>query len=594
MSWWNRYPGALQQEIDELAAAGMHPQLNESVIKESGKVTIHIRLRILGAERNATILYPDLYPYFRPILLAQELDYNLRHYNPFAGEICLLRRGTRHWLPSMTAAFLIEEMRPEWENAAVRQYEDSRLDTEDHQAEPISVYFDTARQQLVMIDTSWELPPEVQSGHIKIAISEDMRSISPSSAFSAWAMEIMTHEKIVIEGAKASENIQAWTTSRRHKTVNIRWTRLDSSPRARTIQELIDTLPQVYPQVHKEISRDIASCKNGLHGLCFPEEAPGGGKRAGWLFIAYKIERIPRQKKRPPMLKPLFWLVKSEAAGEKDLFERIPELAPLRTKKVVIVGLGCVGAPSVLALARAGIGELRLLDGDYVSPGTTCRWPIGLTAAGGGKVKELSQFIQNNYPFTKIRTSHYPPDSNGECRIKLGQIENGYDQMDVLERLIDGADLIYDATAEEGINQMLSDLARAYQIPYITVAARAGGWGGNVVRIRSDGSSGCFLCYLHALEDGSLPQPPYDPNGDELQPVGCGDLTFKAAGFDVEEISLAGVRMAVSTLSEGFDKQYPQLSNDVGILTLRKNEEAIFPYWQTFPLQKHSKCKMCQ
>lgn len=148
-----------------------------------------------------------------------------------------------------------------------------------------------------------------------------------------------------------------------------------------------------------------------------------------------------------------------------DLFERIPELSPLRNKTVAVVGLGCVGAPSVLALARAGIGELRLLDGDFVSPGTTCRWPIGFSAAGGGKVKALQEFIGKNYPFTQIGIGHYPEGMGADFRLRLGESLAGVDQMGVLEKLLEGADLIYDATAEEGINQLLCDLAKKFGYP---------------------------------------------------------------------------------------------------------------------------------
>jgi molybdopterin/thiamine biosynthesis adenylyltransferase len=300
---------------------------------------------------------------------------------------------------------------------------------------------------------------------------------------------------------------------------------------------------------------------------------------------------LKKEKKGPPL-----WLIKSEPAGERDLYERIPELALLRTKTIAILGLGCLGAPSALSFARAGIGELRLLDSDYVSPGTMCRWPIGLNAAGGGKVKEISRFIRNNYPFTRISTDHYPEGVGEDLRLMIGRCdsESGYDQMTCLLKLVEGADLIYDATAEAGINQLLSDLAREHKIPYIAVSSRAGGWGGHVLRISPDRSKGCYLCYLHALEDGSIPQPPYDPEGDDLQPVGCGDVTFKAASFDVEEISLAGVRMAVSILCEGKANSYPRISHDIGILSLRRDGETVFPSWETFHLQKHIKCERCQ
>src|SRR5687768_13956291 len=60
--------------------------------------------------------------------------------------------------------------------------------------------------------------------------------------------------------------------------------------------------------------------------------------------------------------------------GRSDLLSRAPELAPLPNKKVVIVGLGCLGSTTAMSLARAGVGELHLVDHDFVDPATTGRW----------------------------------------------------------------------------------------------------------------------------------------------------------------------------------------------------------------------------
>ena len=585
MAWWERHVGVLEYELHALEVSGLEPQKNEKLFS-AGKAEIKIRLMILDAVRDAFIIYPDLFPYFRPIIKVPGLPLELRHYDPNSGEICLLQRGTQYWMPNITAADHIKEMLPNWEKAAVRSYADPRLEVEDKQAEPASVYFPATKTQALMMDSNWQIPFDLKSGFLKVALPNGLKSIIPLESYAAWVTEILDSSKRPIEGIILSESLLTWVKDKKYQEYKFPWIKLDAPPFNTTGKELADILLSSDPEVERNIKIQIKANRSGIYGFCFPEESPGGGYRNGWLFLAFHCES--KGKDTTP------WLVRPDYVGENDLFERIPELHPLRNKTITVVGLGCVGAPSALAFARAGVGELRLLDGDSVSVGTICRWPLGFPAIGNEKVIELAAYISEHYPFTKIGKSHYPYGKKDHCMFSIGDLSDSYDQFECLEKLLNGADLIYDATAEQGINLLLNDLAIARGIPYITVSSRTGGWGGNVVRVRPNSERGCYRCYLHALdEDGTIPQPPNDPHGDGLQPVGCGSVTFRAAGFDVEEIALAGVRMAISTLSEGSTGGYPSITHDVGILSLRKEGSVTFPDWWSSPLQKHPRCLTC-
>lgn len=591
MVWWERYPGELEREIHALEIAGMQPRKNEERFA-AGKAEIKIRLEVLGAPRDGFVVYPDLYPYFRPTLHVPGLGSGLRHYNPIMSEICLLKRGTQHWMPEMTAAAHIMDMLPHWEQAAVQHYGQPRLETEDSQAEPATEYYPAVLNQHVVMDGSWQLPVGVKGGRLKIAMPGGYRSILPFETFTAWAIGFEDSNKKHIEGLCFSEPVHRWVQSQNYESCSYPWIRLESPPLVRAGEELVRVLISSDPKVKSHVDREIDAGRCGLYGFCFPEEDPSGGYRDGWLFLAYHCDHKAKRKKGAgPGVSA--WILKPDYAGERDLFERIPELNPLRCKSVAIIGLGCVGAPSALALARAGVGELRLLDGDSISAGTTCRWPLGFTAIGAGKVMELTRYISQNYPFTRIGTGHYPYGNKKDCMVTIGVPSGDYDQWDCLMRLIEGVDLIYDATAEQGVNLLLNDLAISRQIPYISVASRTGGWGGNVVRVKPGSEGGCYRCYLHALKDGKIAHPPYDHSGDGLQPVGCGGITFKAAGFDVEEIALAGIRMAVSSLCEGSQGAYPSILHDVGILSLRKKGFATFPEWQNSHIPQYSECGIC-
>jgi molybdopterin/thiamine biosynthesis adenylyltransferase len=253
-----------------------------------------------------------------------------------------------------------------------------------------------------------------------------------------------------------------------------------------------------------------------------------------------------------------------------------------------VAGLGCVGAPSVLEFARCGVGRLRLLDPDQVSPGAICRWPLGFDYTGHPKAVALEQFIRANYPLTEITREHFPPNRDG---FAIGRPYGDFNQVEYIEKFLDGADLVYDATAEVGVNQYLADLCRERNIPFVFVSSRQGGWGGEVGRIRPGKTKGCYTCLLNA-QHAKAELNPLAKRNDFVQPLGCADPTFTAASFDTTEVSLCGVRLAVSTLCEGYPDAYPSVEGDLAILSLRgqNGRESIFPRWTTHPIEKHPAC----
>jgi len=275
----------------------------------------------------------------------------------------------------------------------------------------------------------------------------------------------------------------------------------------------------------------------------------------------------------------LFFL-RAARAGREDLTARIPELSQLCKKTVTVFGLGCLGAPSGLELARCGVGEIRIIDFDIVETGTIVRWPFGLTAVGKFKTDIISDFIKINYPYTKIVPFTH----------KIGEVPNPDERLDVLESALNNTDLVFDATAEIGVQHLLSDLAGERSIPYIGISTTFGTWGGMLLRIRPLITEGCWLCFMQHLNDQSIPTPAADPAG-LFQPIGCADPTFTGSGFDASIISLSGVRLAVSTLTAQQEKGYPSFDWDVAIVNLRDEQgRATVPTWNTSSLKRHPSC----
>lgn len=267
---------------------------------------------------------------------------------------------------------------------------------------------------------------------------------------------------------------------------------------------------------------------------------------------------------------------------------RSPELRPLGHMSVAMFGVGCLGSTSAMALARAGVGELRLLDHDYVDPSTVGRWEVGVSAAGRAKVRVIRDLIERDYPFTKVAVAH---------EWKLGAVRNAdappEAEQEILRSMTSEVSAIYDASAEVGVNRFLADYSRSLGIPYVCVAGTPGGWGGEVLRIAPATTEGCWYCHQHWWAEhkyGTLVGRP----GDEVQTPGCGDPTYTGAGFDLAQIANTGVRMLVSTLCAGHDAAYPNAPFDVLLASFRTAEGAmIVPEFRGYRLERHPACRRC-
>jgi molybdopterin/thiamine biosynthesis adenylyltransferase len=269
------------------------------------------------------------------------------------------------------------------------------------------------------------------------------------------------------------------------------------------------------------------------------------------------------------------------------LAARIPELAPLREKTVSVFGLGALGAPGVLELARAGVGELRLLDCDIVDAATSVRWPFGFAAAGLPKAQVIQDFIRRNYPFTRVLGIQH----------RLGGVRSGFENSpsdhEVVERMTAGTSIILDATAEVGVQHFLSDLASDLGVPFVSVDATYGAWGGSICRIRPERTRGCWMCYRAACLDGTIVTPPANPI-EEVQPAGCADPTFTGTSFDLGIVALSAIRVVISTTCEGSIAGYPQCNWDVITVSFRdQSGEFVLPRFEGYSLNPHGRCPRC-
>lgn len=94
----------------------------------------------------------------------------------------------------------------------------------------------------------------------------------------------------------------------------------------------------------------------------------------------------------------------------------------LSRARVAVFGVGGVGGHLAEALARAGVGELDLIDGDVVSVSNINRQIIALhSTVGRPKVEVMAERIRDINPDCVVRTHHclYLPENADEINLSV-------------------------------------------------------------------------------------------------------------------------------------------------------------------------------
>jgi molybdopterin/thiamine biosynthesis adenylyltransferase len=377
--------------------------------------------------------------------------------------------------------------------------------------------------------------------------------------------------------AKADDRVK----SRANRIMRGRWLRVREPLRGRNGAELLRLIERENPAIAKAHCQNVDGWQTDIVGVVFPEELREGVTGDGWIFII-RVGRGKRKRRREQV-----FAVRAGRSGRADLFGRIPELKFLADRCVALFGLGGIGGPAAIEFAQGGLRELRLLDHDFVDPGTTVRWPLGFGAAGKHKTAALSEFLQREYPYTTVRTWNRRIGD-----IALPAQSSKQNELDVLHEMLDGVDLVFDSTAELGVHHLLSDLAWARQIPYLTAHTTLGAAGGLVARIDPQKPSGCWLCLQCALyRDKTIKEPPFDAEAN-VQPLGCADPTFTGTGFDIKEVTLQALRLSAEALEHRMDSSYARTPWDVAVLSLKDTDgNRVPPQWTTYELPPSPECE---
>jgi molybdopterin/thiamine biosynthesis adenylyltransferase len=544
--WWERFPGRREFELEALTEAGLKPE----VLEDGERLVVGVTVEFDGGPHRATIHFPDLYPYLRCEVLIGDLELR-KHQNPFGKNLCLLDRSTADWEVTDTAARLIVDQLPKVEEAASDTT--PRPDLEVPQAEPLSSYYEGAAEAGSLI----LLPPE---------------AVALAAGHRAGTLNVVTlREGERLRGVVTAVNQIRGTLPQGVRSVvggqsrAVEWIRLDRPPAPPDVllAELFRRRTVTFPP--------LRDGDEALFAIAFPEDVTySAAPELAWLFI--RMQQRGRDK----------WagLVRTERVDASEQALRTPALVDLPSKRVAVFGLGGIGAPLVHQLCQMRVGQLRLVDHDLVRVGNAVRWPLGFDAAGWPKVAALARFAQLHYPETEVIPRRWRIGGSA-----LDATMPNEDQL--LDETLKDVDLVIDATAEPGLQHLLTESARERGLPIITAEGRAGGYGGVVVRYRPE-RPGCYVCFkLHQQDDRFVVAD--DPAGRGVQPRGCADRTFTGAVFDLVPIASLTARLAAQTLAGDHFVDAPY---EIALLYNHDDGEVV-PRWEYHELLPHPACPRC-
>jgi molybdopterin/thiamine biosynthesis adenylyltransferase len=231
-----------------------------------------------------------------------------------------------------------------------------------------------------------------------------------------------------------------------------------------------------------------------------------------------------------------------------NLYLRIdtPEypLAIINKKNVAIIGLGSGGSLIALHLAKSGIGNLTLIDGDVIMDHNIVRHICSLKDVGRYKTLAVKDYILDRVPTIKITTVEKPFSRENK------NIEDYFDS------LLAKVDLIVSATGDNIMNESINEFCYKRNTPIIFAGAFEKITGGVMIRIDPRKKSICYRCIYKKYGDETIFQKPQIIDKNYIKNYGRDVkdmLTQPGLGIDIDLITLPTIKFILSTLLEEKD-----------------------------------------
>lgn len=541
----------MEGQVEAFRRVGLEFRLMEELLDEAEIVAFRGHLRLEGPERRtpAIVIYP---PGFHlgehPTVIAPDLDVG-RHRSPH-GELCLdhAAPGAKKPMSGAEAVLRAERLWWLWEN------DREQLAAEEIDApEPWAPYVQHASGSAVAL-AALAVPAEAKSGTVELGLTS-FRPLRGSVRVLRVSEPALTRVKAGSPGDVLAGEME----------LRGPWRRLARRPPVCDEYEACDWVLREHSGMLREAALELRGSDAHMPFLLaftYPDEGPGRNEtHDAWLFVAIRPSgqfELPR---------PL-------AVSREGQWPRQPGMAKLEHKRVAVAGVGALGSQIASLLARAGVGAFSLIDSDLSMPGNRVRHDLDLSAIGHDKVHAQRERILRLNPWARVdvRAARLGTLALG---VSFSSLQRADDEL--AARLAD-ADLIVNATASPSAGSYISAIAAEARTPTLHVWVSAGSWGGRIL-VQSAGKSACSDCF-GAWQGKRTARPPepipalsQEPRSQAVQELGCADVTFTGAGFELTSAAAAAARVATQELLKG--EGYPPRTFDLATLTFREHNRAL-------------------
>jgi len=542
MSWYDRSPERREWELGEFAALGL--KAVERI--EDGQLVVDTDLTFRGEPVAIAVKYPVDYPDFPPQLFGPPglLD---RHQSG-SGNLCVLEDPDNDWWPGWSAAELVDVKLRALLGASERG-PDAVAAGEADMVESLSaeILFDSGEAVLVP-DPFWAIHLDRPHGEFTLL------ELAGGSLRLLIAVDALgTADPSLIERLR----------SRRSERHDGTWVALAEPPRPWPSQGEIfaaahAACPDLFQRARKAAARNFREKRaDSWIAITFLEEGPRRGEtRRAWMFREVRM----RVKGQPETLR----VARAHPLTADARWLRTPELVGLAEARVAVVGAGSLGAPVVLELAKAGVGNIDVFDTDYFQASSNVRHVLSTYDAGVKKATAVRWAAERMNPFVAV-TAH-------DVDVR-GDNANG---------LLSAADVVVDTTGSQAVGRMLSRRCRELEKVLVVAGVSNGAYGGDVVILKPAGS--CFMCFVLAQDAGDVPSPRNGPRSS-VTPVGCGYPAFSGAGFDATALAAIAARTVIGV---GGWCDYPAPEYDWVVVNFRGSEP-----WRQGMLGRRPECPLC-
>lgn len=562
VAWFDTSPERLAAEIAAFNELGWPCDIDEAA-RQRGRLIVRTRVTVGNTEYSLEVQYPPRYPLFPPNVINHGPPTGTRHEHPVEHTLCLLRDHGRQWRPySDRAALLIQEKLPEILRINADPLSEIAATEEAHQAEPFSAYLPYQPGSHVAMPPLDGVPVASGKACLRLLGHEPYRGFLTRVTLGDQVLDydlaikapVVEVEVPVVALAQAP---QTWEPA---KLWDLACDGLGRPPNWVSVASKDARWPK----------------KVRALALAYPDELQ-------WRRMGSNLTLLIERRNADSINGRYTQLVAVRTEFQSATFRqaRVPELQCFPERKVALFGVGALGSFLAMELARSGIGRLSVLDCDELSGGNTVRWALGQNYVGNPKVAVIAHEIGLSYPHTRVTA----------VGLRLGANNSPNDEARLLDEMLEGADIVVDATASLRVNDFLSRLACERNLPYIWLSTTNGAWGGMVGRVRAD-SRACWMCHRHHMTEGGEIEPPVNKPGElDLQPAGCLDPTFTGTAFDANEVVLQAARLIASTLCSGTEGGYADYAWDIATVSLRTQDgRPIAPQWTTYRLEPHPDC----